>query len=482
MKRPLGLIALGAVAVRAAAALAVHVIDTDSARNLRMAELITQGRLAEALGVQTPTPPLHPFLTALLGLPLGNLLLAGTAVSVILGGLATLPLYTLARRAWDDRVATTAALLYAFLPAAVDIHAEAMTEGAFMFFFLLSMSLGWAALEERSWELTAVAAGCAALAWLCRPEGIYLLPLFAVAALLRFSRFSLSALALFGAVWLVIAFPYLSYIHAQTGRWQASLSPIPDLIRDALAGRKDPRLAEQDYSEYRAVARYGVVLGGGGHLLANLFGKVLFYILGPFLLLGLARPRPADGGRPMLAWHWLAAGLYLVPILLSFVASTAFSHRFLLIPASLLLGTTAAGLIHAAEWIRRPRALPALVGVLCLAMAVRDVRPRRSDKAGFKEAGLAILHQLGPGKIVVTTNRQIEYYARSAYVPGPTPTTFESIERLKPDAYAFCPPDLKRWEPGLEERIAERHPLLGEFPARPDPEVLPVRVYKGGPR
>jgi 4-amino-4-deoxy-L-arabinose transferase-like glycosyltransferase len=477
MKRSALLIALGAIAVRAAAAMLVRVIDTDGARNLQMAELITQGRFAEALSVQTPTPPLHPFLTSLLSLPFGNLLVAGVAVSAILGGLAALPLYAMARRAWDDRVAAIAALLYALLPAAVDVHCEAMTEGTLMFFFFLSMDLGWRALEERSWEKTVVAAGCAALAWLARPEGIYLLPLFLVAALLRFSRFTIPALALFGAVWFVLAFPYLSFIHAQTGRWQASLSPMPDLIRSALLGQKNAALAAQDYAEYRAVARYGLILGGGGHLLANFFGKVLFYATGPFLLIGLFRPRPAEGGRRILIYQWIAAATYMIPILLSFYASTAFSHRFLLVPASLLLGTAAAGLVRVAEWTRRPKGLPLLVGALCLVMVVRDLRPRRSDKIAFKEAGLAILQTLGPGKRLVTTNRQIEFYARSAYDPKLQAQTIEEIEALRPDAVALCLPDLNRWEPGLEQHIAMRYSVMGEFPHPPDPKLLPVRVY-----
>src|SRR5262245_12896303 len=135
MTRRAWLLALAAVAVRTVAALLVRVIDSDAARNLQMSLLIEQGRFADALNLPTPTPPLHPFLSVLIDLPLGNILLAGVAVSVILGGLAVLPLHAMARRIWDDRVATVAALLYAFLPAMVDVHAEAMTEGTFFFFF-----------------------------------------------------------------------------------------------------------------------------------------------------------------------------------------------------------------------------------------------------------------------------------------------------------------------------------------------------------
>jgi 4-amino-4-deoxy-L-arabinose transferase-like glycosyltransferase len=472
MPRRAWLLALGAAAVRAAASLTVAVIESDGVRNLRMAELIEAGRFTDALLVRHPTPPLHPFLTALLDLAVGNLHVAGVAISVLLGGLAVVPLYALARRTWDDRVATIAASLYALLPAVVDFQIEPITEGTFMFLFFASMALGWSAMEERSWERTFAAAGCAVLAWLTRPEGIYLIPLFLAAVALRFSRFASLAVPIFLATWIVLAWPYLSFIHAQTGRWQTSLSPIPGMFVDVFTGARAPGTALQDYSEYRVVRERGMILGGGLHLGANFFGKALFYVLGPFLLLGLLRPRPADGRRPVLAFQLLAVFGYLVPPALSFVASTPFSHRYLLVPASLCLPVIAAGLIRAAEWSRRREALPILVGAICLAMAVRDFRPRRNDKIGLKEAGLAILKSIGPGKRVFTTAGHVEFYARSAYMPLPVTLTTEDVEKARPDAFAFSVAGSR-----LEDRIRERHAFLGEFPSPPRKDVTPVRVY-----
>jgi 4-amino-4-deoxy-L-arabinose transferase-like glycosyltransferase len=469
MTRRAWLLALVAVLVRVAAALSVRVIDSDSARNLQMASLIGQGRVADALRTPAPTPPLHPYLTALLAVPLRNLLVAGVAVSVLLGGLSVLPLYALARKIWDERIATTTALLYAFLPAIVDVHAEAMTEGTFMFFFLGGTWLGWRAIENRCWRTTAAAAFCAALAWLARPEGIYLVPLFALASILRFNRFSPVALVLFAAVWLVIAFPYLSFIHAETGQWRTGLSPIVGIYNDYFHGVRHPDLAQQDYEEYRVVARHGVLLGGGGHLLSNLFGKVLFYALGPFLLLGLMRPRPAEGQRALLAYGWLAACGYLVPIALSFVVSTPFSHRFLLVPAALLLPTCSAGLARAADLSRNPRVLPLVVGALCVVMAIRDLRPRRSDKIGVRDAGMAIRKTLGPGARVYSTSRAAEFYAGAEHRDDP----------VGADVYVFALGDLRAEDRALEQRIAGHVPLLGDYPQPPRPGAAPVRVYAG---
>src|SRR5882672_10665860 len=343
--------------------------------------------------------------------------------------------------------------------AMVDIHAEPMTEGTFMFFFLTSIAVGWRALELRSWETTVAAAFCAALAWLARPEGIYLLPLFIVAALLRFSRFAPGAIVLFAAVWLVVAFPYLPFIHAETGHWQTSLSPYPGLLTGYFRGERHPELLLQEYGEYKAVREHGVLLGGGGHLLSNLFGKVLFYVLGPFLILGLFRPRPVDGQRPLLAYGWIAAGGYMVPIVLSFVVSTPFSHRFLLLPAALLLPTVAAGIVRVSDWTGRRATFPLIVAALCLAMLVRDLRPRRPDKIGLKEGGLAVLKAIGPGKRVYSTARALEFYAQAEH----------ATEERDADAVALFLPDA--------ERSAGTYALLGEYPSTPTPGTLRVRVY-----
>ena len=109
-------------------------------------------------------------------------------------------------------------------------------------------------------------------------------------------------------------------------------------------------------------------------------------------------------------------------------------------------------------------------------MAVRDFRPRRGDKVGLKEAGLAILKSIGPGKRVFATQGQVEFYARSAYLPLPEVVTVEDLEKARPDAFAFSVSGSR-----LEDRIRERHPLLGEFPSPPRKDVLPVRVYLAKP-
>ena len=110
-------------------------------------------------------------------------------------------------------------------------------------------------------------------------------------------------------------------------------------------------------------------------------------------------------------------------------------------------------------------------------MLLRDLRPRRADKIGMKEAGLAILRTLGPGKRVFSTHPQVEFDARSQYLALPEGATADLLLSSTMDAFAFCAPDLRRWEPRLEERIREKTTFLGEFPSPPRKDALPVRVY-----
>src|SRR5579863_6748562 len=111
-------------------------------------------------------------------------------------------------------------------------------------------------------------------------------------------------------------------------------------------------------------------------------------------------------------------------------------------------------------------------------MAVRDFRPKRRDKEGFKEAGLAILSALGPGAKVWATNGQIEYYARSRYVPFPGSVSTGLLLGSGYDAFAVCPEELPHWEPGLEDRLRASCRFLGEYPSPPRAGTLPVRVYR----
>lgn len=488
--RRVWLLALGAVAVRAAGAATLQVVAPDGSRYLWMARLFLEGRWGEALAVPPITHPLYPLLAALGRAVTGSWLLPALAISVLLGGLAVLPLYRLAARAWGDRPAFIAGLLYAVLPSAVELQADVMLEGAFMLFFFTAMDLGWSALERRSWERALLAGAAAAAAWLTRPEGAYLPLLFALSCALRPSRFAPAALALAGAAALVLAMPYAFYVRRQTGKFGISANAFSTGILDVVAGKAKSsgyavnEKTAREYGEYRDILRFGKV-GGPIVTLSKAASRNLFYALVPFVLLGFAFLRPPDFRAGPALYLLAAAGGYFIPPVLAFAAGTPFSHRYILIPCVLLLPVAALGLLKAAEWSRRREALPAFLALACGTMAVRDVLPQRRDKIGWKLAGLAIREKLGPDRKILAMSHPITFYAEGEYVEFPGDVPFEDFRRAVKErgvsAIAIHADEFRYFKEDLRKRLDETYPLLGEYPSSPRPKVSPVRVYLAPP-
>jgi hypothetical protein len=490
MKRPLRVLIAAAIGVRLVSALTMVVVAQDGARNLRMSRLMLEGRWHDALTLYPVTHPFYPMLVAIGEALTGTPLFWACLISAVLGGLAVVPLFHLARNAWNERVATLSGLLYAFLPAAVELHGDAMLEGTFFCLFLTSMALAWSAVEDRSWPRAVLSGVAAAAAWLTRPEGAYLVPLILLAAALRPSRFSLAvpALALLPA--LALALPYQGFIREQTGRYGISASPFSAGILGLFTGETRPTEYEvtakttEEFRECADIEKYGRV-GGPVVTVTKALLKNFFYVPAAFLLLGFCFPGAED--RKPRPWLYLMAAAvgYLLPALLAFIAGTPFSHRYILLTAVLLLPVAAVGMLQAASWVqvkvRDPR-LPrwALIAFLAV-MGLRDVRPRREDKLPLRLAGETIREKLGEDRKILSPSRQVEYYARGDYVELLPGATFEDVRQLvdqgRVDVVAIDLADLRNVEPGFRDRMDAAWPLLAEFTSSGHRKATPVRVW-----
>jgi 4-amino-4-deoxy-L-arabinose transferase-like glycosyltransferase len=464
-----GRLAVLAVAVRITAALTLVVVAQDGARNLRMSRLILEGRWLDALTLYPITHPLYPMMVAIGEALTGTPLFCACAISAVLGGLAVVPLHHLARSAWNERVAGLAGLLYAFLPAAVELHGDAMLEGAFFFFFLSSMALVDSALEKASWPRAALSGVAAAAAWLTRPEGAYLVPLILLACLLRRGRFALPAAALALVPAAVLALPYQGFIKAQTGRYGVSASPFSAGIlglfsgKTAVTGYQVDAKSAEEFGEYRDIARFGPV-GGPLVSVGRALLKNLYYLPALAVLLGFARLRTQDPKPRPVLYLLAGAGGYLLPACLAFLAGTPFSHRYILLTTVLLLPVGALGFLALES---RPRVLAGLLVALCAVMAVRDVRLKRADKLPLKTAGTAIRERLGKDRRILAMSRQLEYYARGEYVEFLPGATFEDVKKLvdagKVDVIAADLDDFRNVAPGLRDRLDAAYPLMEQF-------------------
>jgi len=375
-------------------------IGSDSFIFLDMARLIGAGEWSSAM--RWAAHPAYPAMTA----GLGGSAFAGTLISVVLGAAGIIPLFLLVAEAIGEAEARVAALLYAVLPALVEVTADVMTDGVFVAFFVTAIWAGWKALDRWSWApLAGLMSG---LAYLTRPEGLLLMAMIpawlVVEAVRRRTWRPLAGGAIVVAVSVVVAIPYLLWLHRELQRWTVSLK-----------------------GGARAVTG-GAVQTSHGSLYVDYLKstwRVAFGVLVPFTLWGMARTN--SRGRWYIASFglaWFAAMLYAMPYV-GYIGS-----RYLLAGFVALLGATAIGWIEMTSKLR-PAVVRAALLLLVVGLMGVAVRPRRWGELALVDAGAWIAQQKPRAKLVATSDK-IAYYAGGELVYRrfweAFPPTFEEFE------------------------------------------------------
>jgi hypothetical protein len=212
-----------------------RVIRWDEPNYLWLGRALLTGRPYSISGV----PELHytPLLPALSGgiyLLTGNPELSTDIWMVIFGALAPLPIYAIARRLYNARVALLSALLVAFFPtqSSAVLYWGTMTEPLFVFLIFAAV---WAVMmaldDDRLWAWP-LAGGLLSLAYLARPEGLVWFVGFGVFLVLTIlSRIlevpgasravsgarHLGRLGLYIAAFALVAAPYAAFLWRETG-------------------------------------------------------------------------------------------------------------------------------------------------------------------------------------------------------------------------------------------------------------------------
>jgi hypothetical protein len=175
-------------------------LSHDKALNDRLSYYLVAETLASGGGLASPaqsaprTPdlappyavgerPLFPFLVSLAFRLAGPSVPVANLVSAIMRSLALLPIFALALRLFDHRVALGAAILYTLSPPWTGLGATTMTDAAFALFFYLALWAFVVAWQKPSPWAALLAGGGFALAALTREEGLFL-GLFLAAVLL----------------------------------------------------------------------------------------------------------------------------------------------------------------------------------------------------------------------------------------------------------------------------------------------------------
>jgi 4-amino-4-deoxy-L-arabinose transferase-like glycosyltransferase len=236
-RRALWLVALAALALRLVLLVARgDYIVYDEGYYLLLARSLRAGQGFALNGLpHVALSPLQPVLVALasaVGVPD---LWASRLLAALCGSLLVLPVANLAGRAGGPRAALAAAVFTAASPALMSFvpffpgESWNLYFGSEPLFLLLAFSAVAAAVraEEAGWKWWAAAGALAGASYLARAEGLVLCGMLLLVVSLRVVVRRAPAPAWRGVVLaagtaLVVAAPYLGYLHSALGRWAVS--------------------------------------------------------------------------------------------------------------------------------------------------------------------------------------------------------------------------------------------------------------------
>ncbi|HET6954583.1 MAG TPA: glycosyltransferase family 39 protein [Acidimicrobiales bacterium] len=453
---------LVAAAVIAGLALRIGIALTDDAPSTDETAYLRSGiALVEGDGfTRGGRPELHfpPFVPFLLGASdrvLGDPHTGTVVLTCLASAALVVPLALLARRLAGERAGITTAWVAALAPglSTTLVNRGAGSEAEYL---LLVVSAVWCVVSAAGhagrgrWLRVAGAGLLVGLAYLTRPEGLFLGVPLGLAVLVLGARAAAAAgggrrARLLGAGRLAAAFtvpvllcivPYASYLHDHTGTWQLSAKTQDASIdawhavakahredRDSILWALDesglrfstertslPALARDDPSGYAAIVRTNV-----GALADQIAGpetnQVLAWLLLPLPVWLLAGVGAWRYRRSRLAWVMLAVGLLPVATALAFFVQP----RYLVVAVALATVFVGAGLAGLGDRWRRP-ALAVALAFLALSTA----QGFRSEAAGWwhpsdssdqRAAGEWIAANTGPDDRVMTRSMVVEYYA-----------------------------------------------------------------------
>jgi 4-amino-4-deoxy-L-arabinose transferase-like glycosyltransferase len=183
-------------------------------------------------GLMTPGkelmfPPMYPWLIAATSLVTRDFELAARLVSMVMGALLVIPVFVIARQVAERRVAYLAAILVAIHPLLVKFSVTTYSETTYVTLLLTATCWTLKAFRSGRGPSYAAAGLFFGLAYLTRPEAAACAFLaFGIGVLYQFvarpPRKGVARLSplLMPLALLVVAAPYVIWLHSQTGHWR----------------------------------------------------------------------------------------------------------------------------------------------------------------------------------------------------------------------------------------------------------------------
>ena len=389
--------AAAALAIRLYLSLTNFCIAADGVKYLRMARDFAAGRWLS--GLNSSFSPLYPLLVSLASPLTGNLELAAGLISAAFGTAAVVLLFYLMREVFGRRdIAAGAAVIAAIHPGLSAYSASVRTEAGYLCLMTGMLWLFASGLNRQSAARFALAGVFGGAAYLYRAEGIGLLIvgcafLMLGAAVWRQWNFSQAALwtASFAVPFLLVASPFLIYLHLSTGHWLVSRD-LKGRVMDATANKLN--------------------------IAFDLWMTPYYFVqaIEPAVAVLLAIGLWVRGRAMVLNWResWLGAVVLFYSLVFAYLVT---GPRFVIHLVPFTFGWAAIGfeslslaLARVRIWSRPvPAAAPAVL--LALLLLPRTLWPIGYDIRAFPYAAADIRRRGSPPRAVAVSDCRLAYYA-----------------------------------------------------------------------
>jgi 4-amino-4-deoxy-L-arabinose transferase-like glycosyltransferase len=188
--------------------------------------------------------PFYPFMIFIFSLVVGSLESSAHAASLLLGSLVVVPFFFLARKIFDYRAAYLGSIWVVFFPALIVTSAVPLSEATYTFFLLVTLLAGWLLISRRSYVYAFLFGALSGICYLTRPEFlvgfVFILLLFLILEMKKKAQgrprtFPLLLVCLIG--FLVLALPYINFMHAQSGHWILSGKTAHNVLKQKAYSR-----------------------------------------------------------------------------------------------------------------------------------------------------------------------------------------------------------------------------------------------------